>query len=45
MFSVNSDKGVPTLGIPGPHWKKSRLGCTLNTQTLTKTDEHKEGFK
>ena len=37
--------GSPTFCISGPHWKKSCLGHSLNTQTLMKTEEQKIGFK
>ena len=42
----NPSRGVQPFGVSGPYWKKkSYLGHTLNTQTLKKTDEQKQGFK
>ena len=35
-------RGAQPFGISGPHWKKSCLGHTLNTQILMKTDEQKK---
>ena len=45
LFNIipSESRGVQPFGISGR--RRVVLGHTLNTQTLTKTDEQKKGFK